>query len=290
MLIAIIGGLGAATFWAAADVFIKKSVDKIDNAVLLFIVRLAGVVCALPLLLLDDSKLDLNLWVVFVIVVFGIIQLALSFLLFYAFRHGKVSFVTPVISTYTLLSAIISFVVFGEKLSFVTISLVVLVYFGIILVGISESRQERERKKDNLKGLAAAIGVMIAYAVYFPAFDSFIDRDGWGLVIVLETIFVTLLLLPFVLRKRRVVRSVPKKLLVIGFVAGLLNGIGNASLSLGFEFSEYTTTTVALASSTSAFAVVFAYVFLKERMKRLQYAGIVLVILGIMLVSLLVEI
>ncbi|MBD3280116.1 EamA family transporter [Candidatus Dojkabacteria bacterium] len=287
MLIAILGGLGASVFWAAADVLIKKSVDKISTLLSLFLFRLGTVICTFPLVFYDKSSLEWSGEIIWLIIGFAILQLVITALLFSAFRFGKVSFVSPIVSTYTLISAIISFMFFGEEFESVKLILVGFVYLGIILVGLGlnkeNSESSLEKGKNHSYGFFAAIAVMVAYAIFFPAYDSFIDRDGWGMLIFVESTFVTLLVVPFLLMNFKEVVKTPKKVFWIALFAGLFNGLGNLGLSLGLEFSEQTTVTVAAASSTSAVAVLFAYIFLKERMGRLQYLGISVIVFGLIL-------
>ncbi|MBN1331776.1 DMT family transporter [Candidatus Dojkabacteria bacterium] len=287
MLIAILGGLGASLGWAAADIYIKRSVDKISSILSLFLFRLGTLICALPLLFADSTMPDLDFKIYLIIFGFAFTQIVIMFLLFTAFKYGKVSFVTPIVSTYTLISAVVSFTFFGEDFDVGKMLFAGLVYFGIILTGVGIAKESKKKnpspaKKNSLYSFAFAFAVMLAYALYFPAFDWFIDRDGWGVLIVLESLLVTVLLVPLVIKKRKEIVKTSKKLFWIAFFAGILNGIGNIALALGFEFSKHTTVTIAATSSTSAVAVIFAYIFLKERMTRLQYIGIGAVIIGLL--------
>jgi drug/metabolite transporter (DMT)-like permease len=153
--------------------------------------------------------------------------------------------------------------------------------FGLELIGIwLLSRPEP------LGGRPAGLGMAFLAGVGFAGFFTALDQVGEGAVfwpLAAGRFACCALLIAFALATRRNI-NVPRPLLAVIFLAGVLDVSGNLFFLLAIQAGRLDVATV-LGSLYPAVTTLLAWLVARERMARLQIAGVVAAVLAIILIT-----
>jgi drug/metabolite transporter (DMT)-like permease len=274
-LIAVVGGLGAALAWAFAAVAASRSTRMIGPASALGWGMLVGIlVCAVPLGLagVPEFSADTAAW----LAVSGVGNLLGLFLLYVALQAGKVGVVVPIASTCGGIAALIA-VAMGEPVS---------AGIGVALVALAAGAALASAAADDVtptrsRGVAPGVVVAVAAAL------------AWGVAIYAGGRLSTELPLAWVLLSTRAVGvlavTIPlaaagrlryeRRALPYPLVAGVGEVAGYASFLWGAR--DAIAVSSVLAGQNAALAAVIAYLLFRERLARIQVAGVALIAAGI---------
>ena len=282
----ILLGLTAALSWGLADYFAAMASRRSGSFRVVLGFHLAAMVLLTALLvatgegLSDVSRSDLA-WFAFLGVLGGV-----SYLAFYqALAIGPISIVSPIVSAYAAVTVVCAVVIGGERLGGGETAAIVVVILGVLLAS-SDLAQMRQLERVALLGilLALATAVVIGAFVYGVAYFS--AEYGWLVPIFLARGFSTLFLVLVSLRggEWRFPDRSPRLLTTIVLIA-VVDTLGYVAFNFGVRHAD--TSVVATAAAPYAVVPIVAGVFLlHERPRTTQWAGIGLVIAGLVLLGL----
>ena len=282
----ILLGLTAALSWGLADYFAALASRRTGSFRVVLGFHLAAMVLLTALLvatgegLSDVSGADLA-WFAFLGVLGGV-----SYLAFYqALAIGPISIVSPIVSAYAAVTVVCAVVIGGERLAGGETAAIVVVILGVLLAS-SDLAQMRHLERVALLGilLALATAVVIGAFVYGVAYFS--EEYGWLVPIFLARGFSTLFLVLVSLRggEWRFEDRSPRLLATIVGIA-VVDTLGYVAFNFGVRHED--TSVVATAAAPYAVVPIVAGVMLlHERPRATQWAGIGLVIAGLVLLGL----
>ena len=282
----ILLGLTAALSWGLADYFAALASRRTGSFRVVLGFHLAAMVLLTALLvatgegLSDVSGADLA-WFAFLGVLGGV-----SYLAFYqALAIGPISIVSPIVSAYAAVTVVCAVVIGGERLAGGETAAIVVVILGVLLAS-SDLAQMRHLERVALLGilLALATAVVIGAFVYGVAYFS--AEYGWLVPIFLARGFSTLFLVLVSLRggEWRFEDRSPRLLATIVGIA-VVDTLGYVAFNFGVRHED--TSVVATAAAPYAVVPIVAGVMLlHERPRATQWAGIGLVIAGLVLLGL----
>ena len=271
---AIVFGLLAALSWGASAVVGTRLVRLVGTWTSIAATMLIGLAVVSPFAAAADfPEAPLRNWVY--AIVSGLCYVSASTCWLLAVRYGKVSVVTPIVSTDGATAALIVVAAYGETLrAGVAVALAVIVA-GVVTASIRRDLDEGTRFTGRELGLSLASAGIFGFAFVASAQA----QEGLGVVWTLAASRITAvaLLVPvaLVLGGLRLPRS------------GIPFAIGMATLDLGgyAAFLAGVPASVAitsvLASQYAIVAVVGGFLALGERLTRLQTAGVVLTVAGV---------
>jgi len=292
LTIAVLAGLGGMFGWGLADLFAKKTIDAIGDIVSLVWAHIFGTllffVLALYLVVIEGHVLHLPhtllgwLGVIF----FGVLQAFVYLFVYKGFGKGQVAVLNPLFASFSGITALGSIIVFGEMLTWhIGIALLIL-FIGLISMNV-----DREALRTNRLRLSAVPGFReVVFATGMAAlwtllWDRFIEGNDWlGYVVLMYTVMTIVIL--FVAQQQRITLKIQTpsmwKYLVI---IGLCEVVAYAAISIGYEMTTKTSIIALISGAFSLPTICLARVFLKEKVTRLQTAGALLIILGIIVLS-----
>lgn len=281
---AILGGLGAAISWAIATLASSRSSRMIGPMSVLGWVMAVGWLAAIgPALLATPIDLDAS-------TIAGMIVVGLShniglLLAYGALSIGRVSIVAPIVATEGALAAAIA-VALGEPLAATTGVLLGVIVIGVVLAAAERSADRPEGAPAAPRNDRRAVILAIAAAVTFSV--GLVGSGKLGaagvppawVMAASRTVGLLVIVLPLLAQRRfRLTRSaVP---LVV--LAGLLEVFGGAIYVVAA--TEDIAVAAVLSSQFAAIAAVGAFLLFRERVQRLQVAGVILIVVGITLLS-----
>jgi drug/metabolite transporter (DMT)-like permease len=279
-------GLAAALSWGLADYF--AAVASRRTGALRVALGFHLLATALLAVLLFASGGDLSgltrgdlAWFVFL----GVLGW-LSYLAFYrALAIGPISIVSPIVSAYAAVTVVCAVLISGERLSADEVLAIGIALLGVVLAS-SDLSQIRAIERVAAIGifLALATAVLIGTFVYGVAYFS--DEYGWLVPIFLARGFSTVFILATALQRRE--WHFPYRshglLAMIGFIA-VVDTIGYVAFNLGVRHAD-TSIVATAAAPYSVVPIVAGVALMGERPRPTQWAGVALVIAGLVLLGL----
>ncbi len=279
-------GLAAALSWGLADYFAAMSSRRTGalRVVLGFHLLATGLLAVILFAsgggLLDLTGVDLA-WFAFL----GVLGW-LSYLAFYrALAIGPISIVSPIVSAYAAVTVICAVLISGERLSAGEALAIAIALFGVLLAS-SDLAQIRAIERAAALGivLALATAVLIGAFVYGVAYFS--DEYGWLVPIFLARAFSTLFIVGTALRggEWRFPHRPAGLAAMIGFIAAV-DTIGYVAFNFGVRHAD-TSIVATAAAPYSVVPIVVGVALMDERPTPTQWAGVGLVIAGLVLLGL----
>jgi drug/metabolite transporter (DMT)-like permease len=288
LIVALIGGLGGMLGWGFADFFAKKTIDQIGDVVTLFWGQLFGLVPLSILFFFSRSPIPHKLIANWPYVILLGVWTGLSYIPVYvAFRKGKVSLISPIQATYSVLVIIALAILFHQIIPFSTLVDFLIIFIGVLfmkidihdLLSIFHGKVIKNRK---INGLKEIIFANILYAIWIIALDKFINGEYWlPYLFVIHTVSVASIYGYAVLKKINLKitdNSLWKFLIAIGFC----DIFAFSAFYYGLSQTSYVSIVVMLSSAFSLPTIILAHFALKERITKTQIAAVITVILGVM--------
>lgn len=285
-LIAFLGGGLGMLGYGTADFLAKKAIAVLGPLRTLFYTQLVTALLLCGFLLGNPGLPAVSADRVLLLALFALADTAGYLCLYRAFQIGKVSIVSPIASSFTILTALVSYFFFAERFSAWKIACLVLVIGGIMLIAVDPAELRRRRNGERLsRGVVPALGVMLIFGFFYPFWDQFISVPGYMVWVILERVLVVLFLggwLLFASPRREAAAGRSLLLLVLFIAAGeTLARFGN-SWALQATVG-HTSLIVAVTALFPLVTLLLAHIFLRERLQPVQYAGIFLVLAGLVL-------
>lgn len=276
----ILFGLTAALCWGIGDFVITRATRTIGALPTMFYVQLTGLLL-IGLLTFTQSALtaiETEVWVTTVGI--GLTNMAATLCLYRAFAVGTLSLVSPIASGFAVVTALLA-LLSGERPDPLALAGAVLLIGGVVVVSRSPGHNREAR---SLAGVPAALGAALGYGVSFWALGFVTPVLGavWPVVITRSVaLTATVLLLS---RRGGLPLRVPRAVWPFVIGASLFDTVAFVAFNYGISL-DYTAIVTALASLFSAVTVMLAWLFLRERLSAGQWAGVLVILFGVLLVS-----
>jgi drug/metabolite transporter (DMT)-like permease len=278
-------GLGAAVTWGCADYVAALAGRRIGSlpVVLGFHVLATLMLGALVLStgsLSEVGASDLPFFALVALLGWG------SYACFYrALAIGPISLLSPIVSGYAAVTVLLAVVFLGERLSGAETLAIVVSFAGVALAS-ADVRQLFSLERADAHGLVFALAAMVLLGAFVLGVSARADELGWLAPVFLARFGSTILVALTTIRGGRW-RFPDRSGRVVGALAllALLDTAGYVSFNLGVRHDD--TAIVAAASAPYAVIPVVAGVaLLRERPTPVQWAGVGLVIVGLVLLGL----
>ena len=281
---AILGGLGAAVAWAVTLLCTSRATRMIGSGSVLAWVMLVGFCIVVPWAALVGIPDELDRGSATWLLVAGLGNIVGLLLVYTALREGKVGIVGPIVSTEGAIAAVLA-VLAGEHLAAGSAAMLGLIAVGIALAAttaessdVSEVASAVDRAR-SVPVIALVAACSFGTSIYATARASADLPIAWA-VAPPRVLGVLLVFVPLAATSRlRVTRpSVP---LVVA--AGIAEVVGFALFAVGSR--DGVAVAAVLASQFAAIAAVAAYFLFKERLTRVQLAGVATIVAGVAILT-----
>lgn len=287
LLLAITSGLGAMFGWGVSDFFAKKTVEKVDDTVALFWMQALGIIPLFIFFLFNFDLTGFSINQIPKLLLLAALNMA-GYIMFYkALSRGKVSVVGPIVGSYSAFAVLVSALMFGEQLSSRILLILGTIFAGIILTSIEfdELKKGKLDKKDLTKGVPEALLAVAFLSLWFPFWDNFVSGGSWLVLLVLLRGVMSLMILGVLKIQKQSTEIKGKNIYGWLFLIGLLDVVAYLTLTWGYGVTTYTSIISVLAATFSLPTLVLARVFLKEKLKIIQWGGIALILVGLALLG-----
>ena len=260
--------------WGAGTFCSARSSRIIGAASVVAWVMLIGLVANLGLIALGPTPGSLGATDIAWMLLAGFGNVAGLLLEYTALRCGKVGLVTPVASTEGAIAAVLA-VAAGEALGVAPAGLLAVVALGVVLAGVAPEEPASDQRKLAAFALAALAALSFGIGTFATGHLSASLPVGWA-VLPPRLVGVAIVTIPLAMTRRLRLSRAALPLVVF---TGLAEVLGFASFAVGARDSV--AVAAVLGSQFAAVASVAAFIFLRERLTRLQLAGVVLILTGV---------
>lgn len=280
----IVGAIIGATGFGAANVVIKKSLSSLSIPQTLMMSTLSGVVFLFLFSLLRGEFQILPSDVLVAAGLLAIGEVILYLVLYKTFDVSNVTVATAVSGTYPLLSTIFTVLVFSEVLPINKVGFILLLVLGAIVTSIDWGGVFKNGldKKDLVKGWQWIVLTTLVHALYFPLLGNFTSTGSWETKLLFIKLFSSLILFVFFFLYKKQSVLPPKDKIPFTSLLGFLEVTGWAGFSWATNSTEgQTAILIATLNSSALVTAVLAYFFLKEKLSKIQYIGILMIVLSL---------
>jgi drug/metabolite transporter (DMT)-like permease len=302
--LAIILGLTGAISWGAADFAARFASRQVGAYRTLFFMQFFGFL-ALSVYLKSTSGFSHGIapgwhpWAMAVAA--GLLNVLASLALYHSFEYGTLSIVGPVSSSYPVLTVALS-LLSGERIHAVRATGLAVTLLGVILAATSFAQtKDMQTEKNPQHGTAAraeqsrahlstGVGWAICAALSFGVLFWFlgfhvVPAVGSAVSVWVMRLTALVSLSLAAAPAHQTLRLPSGKVWWFLLVVGILDTAAFVANNAGLSTGQVSVVSV-LASLYGAFTVLLAWIFLRERLERSQWLGIILIFIGIVLVSL----
>ena len=286
MLAGILLGLSASASWALANVVMQRAGRSLGALPALFWALLVGIaLSAAGSAALDARDAPFTAATAVWVLVAGGSGLLAYVCMFHAFEHGRLTLAVPIMSSWAVLSAALSILLFGERLSPGQLVGAAGVVAGAVVVA-RQSQSESPGGAPVRRGwLPASFGAAIGFGVMMPALRML--SPVFGAVGAVGAVYAAALALAVPLAAGFRVRLPfpPRAAWPVILLSGLFETLGSVCITVGARRAPLAVVSP-LASLAAAFTVAFAWAVLGERPARGVLIGALLVSAGVVVLAL----
>lgn len=289
----ILLGLSAALAWGTTDVVATVASRRVGSLVATAGTQLVSLSILVVLVVASGTRLPADPAVGATALASGTIS-ALAYLSFFtALRHGPITVVSPVVSTYGGLTVVLSILLLGERLAPVQALGVVAATSGVVLTAVAFDGGIRQARPVG-PGVAYAVVALVAFAAVTIVLSGPIRAAGWLPVLLLArmanagTVWTILAATRVAGRRRN--RAEPgrqggRRAVGLLVTAGMLDIAGFIAFAVGLQVSE--TWLIGITSSFGpVVAVAVGVSFFGERPRPIQWLGLGFVAASVLLIVL----
>jgi drug/metabolite transporter (DMT)-like permease len=278
-VLAILGGLGAAFAWTATTLTASRASRLVDAWSLLATVMTVGLVVSLPMAAIAGVPNGLDWSSTGWLFASGCANVAGLLLTYSALSVGKVGVVAPITSTEGAVAAVIA-VLLGEHLSGGKAATLVAIAAGVALAAHTPDL-EHDARRSHVRAalLAGCAALSFGFGLYATGKVGQTLGIAWA-PLPPRVVGVAVIALPLLIMRRW---RMTKAALPFATAGGLCEVLGFAAYAFGARHGL--AIAAVLASQFAAVAAVVAFLAFRERLTRVQAAGVVAIVCGVSALS-----
>lgn len=280
ILVSIIVGLLTAFIYAIQNLAEGFAAKRIRYYELAFVTQVYSLILMVFVAVLLHKSIVVDLGSLLIAAALGAVC-AFSLHFYYrALRTGPINIVAPISGSYAIVAIPLAVIFLNEALTLMQYIAVGFVTIGVFLVDFKISK--RGVRMDHKKYLFYSFLTLVLWGIYMPLASILIGRTDWFVALFWEFLFASIFLAALLVKlepKRRMKKAKPV-FIKVGLAIALCEVVGGLILNYGLEKGNVTIITP-LTTMSTVITVLFATVFLKERLSSRQAYGIACALVGI---------
>jgi uncharacterized membrane protein len=281
----ILFALTAMLSWGTADFFAKKAIDKVGFKNSLLLNHLVAFVPLVILSIFFFKLPPLSFELVLITISAGVLGIIAYIFLYRGFQKGNVSVVSPISASWSVITTVLAVFLFQETLTSLQIVGIITVFIGIFFASTNFSELKKSIRHGRSSGITDGLISMVAWGITYTLLRPI--TLAFGPIIAL--LFLRVIALTILFSYTRIGKtkfSFPARLIFIFIaLAGLLDLLGFVAFNIGIS-TAFLSIVGPVAATYPAVTVVLAYIFLKEKIVGNQKIGVIAILAGLALISL----
>jgi drug/metabolite transporter (DMT)-like permease len=291
----LLTGLGAALSWGTMDIASALSSRYVGSLRVTAGVQLICTGFLALAALIAGAAIQLDPGNLAIASLLGLIGAGAYYAYFTGLRIGPISVVSGVVAAYGGLTVVLSVILRGETLTTVQAFGATIATVGVVLTGVAFGGSIRATRFAG-PGVVFSVVALVLFALMAITMDIALESAGWMQVLLVSRLVIVVVAILAIVMLALTGRQAHGEATVTGpvplarvgamlLVAGALDATGLISFAIGLESAP--TWMVGLASSFGpAVTILVAVAFLGERLKGIQWIGLVCVAIGMVAIGL----
>ena len=196
---------------------------------------------------------------------------------FKALVIGNASIIGAIGGAFSVPVVLMSIIFFGDKLTVIQIAAISLIVAGIVLTSIKSEKG----KRGGFKEIFMAI---ILWSIFYTFIRVPVAKIGWFWSFYPANFFFLILLLAGKIKKDALLVFKDKQTVFLIFIFAFIISIAQFGYNLGITYG-YTAIVAPVASAYPVLFVILTRIFFKEKLTKLQTAGVTLTLFAIVLLG-----
>jgi len=280
----IVYGLLSALFFAISFTSLKRSYKEFPPSVAFFFDMIFGLLLWIPFSLLLGFNFSHLPKVLVYAAISGILSEAF---VFYVLSKGEITITGTIFASYPVYTIMFAILLLGERLKPLHWSFVFITIVGTILASLPKKITKAELRKKTyiLWAIAGATAVGLSDTISKGIIDK-TSAAAFLFALAIMQIPISLTYLKLENETYKHILTFTKQLdkYKHSLVGSLFNVLGLIGLWLSFE-KTYASIASPLTAAYPGIMIILAVVFLKERPRKIELAGLALILLGIIGIS-----
>ncbi len=283
LFIGIVFGIFAMIGFGVQDFLIAKMSKQIGSfrTSLWYILLSFVIFIILALFLFSYNSINLFTIILLLLTGFVLVMAILSFTK--GLEVGNISIIATIGNTWGVVTAVLGFVIIGQKINNFQILDICLIIIGTVLISLNLKDILKLNPKKLHMGLKYAFIAAFTYGLYFFLLSLLVKSLGWfdaAFLVIIPTILFLLLYGTLTSKKL----NVKSNYLLFLALIGVLGIVGILSYNLGVTYN-YTDIVAPISSASPLITIVLASLLLKEKLTNNQKVGVAFVLAGLVLLS-----
>jgi transporter family protein len=247
--------------------------------------QLAGFISVFLLALVFTISVNVSILAIILSAIAAIIYAAGYLLFFKGFEIGNVSIVAATMNLWAVFTMLFAFIFMGQRLSTIQTVGVLMIISGATLASLNWSDIRNQRFQLSAGVKEAILGAFF-FGVFWNISEIISEEIGWLLTTLFVKFGIILFLLIFSFLVKREINlskaATQTKYMVV--LMGIIEASAVALVNYGLTIGDAILITP-IASALSIVTITLAIIFLKDKVTKIQGAGIITAIVGIILTA-----
>jgi len=280
-IISILCGLGGMFGWGIYDFLGGVYSKQIGPFKSIFWSQLAGLISMLALLFVFTAHFDIPVLILFLIPIAAVVYSTGYLFFFRGFEIGNVSIVAATMTLWAVFTMLFAFVFMGQRLSPMQSLGVFMIISGVTLASLNWNEIKNHQFKLSIGVKETVIGAFF-FGVFWNISEIISEEIGWlpTTLFVKAGIVVFLLLFSFFMKRELSMKTTSVKTMLMVLLMGSIEAAAVAIVNYGLTIGDAILITP-IASALSIVTITLAILFLKDRVTKLQGAGMLIAVAGI---------
>jgi len=292
----LLTGLGAALAWGTMDILSALTGRRIGSLRVTAGIAVVGAFLLGIAAAVTGTGLPVDATTLAICTLLGVIGAGAYLAYFTGLQIGPIAVVSGMVAAYGGLTVVLAVIIRGETLTALQAAGAAIATIGVILTGVAFDGGWRATRLAG-PGVIFAVVALVLFSLMAITTDIALETAGWLQVLLVSRLVTSVIsvvavaVIAIVARRRdpsltgelEIWRR--RRIIPILILAGALDVLGLMSFAIGLETAP--TWMVGLASSFGpAVTIIVAVVFLGERLKPIQWLGLVGIAVGMIAIAL----
>ena len=292
----LLTGLGAALAWGTMDILSALTGRRIGSLRVTAGIAVVGAFLLGIAAVATGTGLPVDATTLAICTLLGVIGAGAYLAYFTGLQIGPIAVVSGMVAAYGGLTVVLAVIIRGETLTLIQAAGATIATVGVILTGVAFDGGWRATRLAG-PGVIFAVVALILFSMMAITTDIALETAGWLQVLLVSRLVTSVIsvvavaVIAIVARRRdpsltgelEIWRR--RRIIPILILAGALDVLGLMSFAIGLETAP--TWMVGLASSFGpAVTIIVAVAFLGERLKPVQWLGLVGIAVGMIAIAL----
>ncbi len=277
----ILFGILSMLGFGLSNAISQKLVRKVGEINAMVYQTLVTVIILFPVFFLYPLDFSFSLYYAGIALIIALIGVIPFFAFYKALNIGKIGVVVPVSSSASLFTVAFSMIFLNEVLTSVQMLSISAIILGVILISVKIS----DLKKSNIAaGVPYALAASFFWGVYYFLLKFPVAVLGALFTAALTQLGILFFTALYGLKSGRLTTELDSAAIKYIVITGIALTVAVAAFNIGISTAS-TSIVMPLAFSGPLVSTVYSRIFYKERLEKIQYIALIMIVGGIVLLS-----